>query len=50
MRNLERAFERVVNEDNSSSSNIDNWQQDFLVLGVGPTNGVNNSNGTVKKD
>ena len=35
--------------DNSSSSHIDNRQISFLVLGEGPTQGINDSTGAVEK-
>ena len=35
--------------DNSSSSNTNNRKKDFLALGEGPTDGINNSTGAAKK-
>ena len=36
--------------DNSSSSHTDNHKNNFLVLGVGPTDDINDTFGTAKKN
>ena len=39
----------IFGADHSSSSHTDNRKDNFLVLGKGPTQGINDSKGTVKK-
>ena len=34
---------------NTSSSHTDNWKNNFLVLGEGPTQGINDSTGVAEK-
>ena len=36
--------------DNSSSSHTDNRKNNFLVLGEGPTQGINDSTGSAEKN
>ena len=40
----------ILDFDNSSSSHINNWKNNFLVLGGGPTYGINGSAGAEEKE
>ena len=46
---LEFARNVFFGVDNSLSSHTDNWKNNFLVLGEGPTDGVNDSAVQLKK-
>ena len=39
----------IFGVDNSSSSHVDNLKNDFLILGLGPTYGINGSFGSPEK-
>ena len=40
----------IFSVDNSSSSHTDNRKNNFLVLGEGPTQGINDSTGSAEKN
>ena len=51
-RNFDNEYARnvvIFGVDNSSLSHTDNWKYNFLVLGKGPTFGINSSHGAAEK-
>ena len=52
LRNIGNDFARnavIFGVNNSSSSHTDNRKNNFLELGEGPTQGINNSTGSAEK-